>query len=210
MIRGTNRMAGASREENPMNFDPTRPWLRALALVTCVVFLATSAPAFADARDQLAAAEDAFLVADFDGALAQVNALIESGDLEGGALRDAWVLKARCEAGQGRRTAAVDAYCEVIRADASWAPDPDLYTKDEITLFEQARDTCNVESTKAPSPLPQRASSSGDKAWYQKSTTWYVIGGIVVVGVLAAALAGGGDDEGDGGDLPLPPPPPTN
>jgi hypothetical protein len=171
-----------------------------------LALLATSARA-AD-REALDQAQDYFLVADFATALDKVNEVLASGDLKGGALRDAWVLKARCEIGMAHRSAAADAYCEALRVEPSWRPDPDLFTKDELAVFEQARESCNLEATTPPSPLPPPA-ASGATPWYKKKSTLLIAGGVIVAGVLVAVLAGGGDDETTP-DLPGPPPPPAN
>jgi hypothetical protein len=107
----------------------------------------------------------------------------------------------------------MDAYCEALRVDASWRPDPDLFTKDEITLFDQARPGCRVESTTPPSPLPPARStgthggSDSGRSWYQKKSTWAVAGGVLVAGIVAGMLAGGGDDDADGILADFPPPP---
>jgi hypothetical protein len=190
--------------------------MRGVAVLTLAVFcaatldlalLATSASA-ASGREALEEAQDYFLVADFGTALDRVDSLLESGDLEGGALRDAWVLKARCEIGLAHRSAAVDAYCEALRVDPSWAPDPDLFTKDEVAVFEQAREGCTLETTEKPSPMPPPASAGG-QPWYKKKTTWYIAGGVVAAGILAAVLAGGSDEETAPPLAGPPPPPPT-
>jgi hypothetical protein len=198
-----------------MRFDRSHPVVRAAAMLTLAVFAATTidlalfaVTAQAADREALDQAQDYFLVADFATALDKVNGILASGDLEGGALRDAWVLKARCEIGMAHRSAAADAYCEALRVEPSWRPDPDLFTKDELAVFEQALASCNLESTTPPSPLPP-AAASGATPWYKKKSTLLIAGGVVVAGVLVAVLAGGSDDSEDP-DLPGPPPPPAN
>jgi hypothetical protein len=198
-----------------MRFDRSHPVLRLAAMLTVAVFAVTTldlaffaVSAEAADREGLDQAQDYFLVADFATALDKVNGLLASGDLEGGALRDAWVLKARCEIGMAHRSSAADAYCEALRVEPSWRPDPDLFTKDELAVFEQALASCNLESTTAPSPLPPSAASAAATPWYKKKSTLYIAGGVVVAAVLVAVLAGGGDDEDT--VLPGPPPPPAN
>ena len=199
-----------------MRFDRSHPAIRGMATLTVAVFLAATLDAAflirsaeaASGREALEEAQDYFLVADFNTALDKVNGLLASGDLEGGALRDAWVLKARSELGLGHRSAAVDAYCEALRVDASWRPDPDFFTKDEVAVFEQAKEGCRLEST-TPPPITPAPVSAGEP-WYKKKSTWYIAGGVVAAGILVAVLAGGGDDETAAEpDLPLPPPPPA-
>ncbi|MCA9753977.1 MAG: hypothetical protein KC591_17395 [Gemmatimonadetes bacterium] len=190
----------------------SKPTPRCAVGVTIAIWLiATLAPpaaAGSNPRQDLATAEDLFLVADFSGALTRVDSLLESGVLGGGALRDAWILRARCEAGLAHRATARDAFCEALRVDAGWRPDTDLFTSDEIALFDEARTGCTSRSstsTVPTSPLPERVSSGsgGGTAWYAKKTTWIVAGGLIAAGIATAALGGGGDEELAG----FPPPP---
>jgi len=195
-----------------------------LALLTAALFLATTTdlvflarPAAADAREDLTRAEDYFLVADFSTALQKVEALLQTGDLQGSTLRDAWILKARCEIGLGHRSTATDAFCEALRVEPSWRPDPDLYTNDELEVFEQARSSCGggtgepVKQESAPSttrtePAMPQMSSGEKKPWYKKPV-FLAIGGALVVGGIIAAAGGGGGDDGEP-DLPGFPDPP--
>jgi hypothetical protein len=202
----------------------TKGRFRWAAWTTLLVFVATLSvpalapvPAAADARDELAKAEDYFLVADFGTALEKVDGLLSSGSLTGDGLRDAYVLKARCELGLVHRSSAVDAFCNALRIDPQWRPDPDFYTTDELEVFGQARETCGTTGsgpvspggTPAPmAPSARAASSGGGAPWYTNKGVLAAAGGVVVVGLLLA-LSGGGSD---GGASPLPgfPDPPTS
>jgi hypothetical protein len=200
-----------------MTFCRTNPVVRRLApLIALTFFLSTvdwtifAAPvSAASPREDLTKAEDYFLVADFATALDRVETLIGGGGLEGGILRDAYVLQARCQVALAHRSAAVDAYCNALRVDPGWRPDADFFTKDEIEVFDQAKGSCSG-GTSAP-----KTSGSGDylppptsrsKPWYKN---WKIVGpvaaGVVILGVVL--LSGGGDDESTLDDFP---PPPSN
>lgn len=188
------------------------PRLAGWLVVLCFIFTAFLSPAAqaGSAREQLSAAEDRFLMADFDGATSRIDDLLQSGRLTGDALRDAWVLKARCELATGRRASARDAFCRALEQDGGWLPDRDLFTSDELDVFTDARDTCpgaQTEGTDAPSYLPAPSSSGG--GWYTNKLVWGAVGAAAVAGV-ALALSGGGDDGGDAAELPPLPDPPTN
>ncbi|MEZ5065042.1 MAG: hypothetical protein R3B81_09910 [bacterium] len=194
-----------------MTFCRPTPFLRTIAALTSFVFLTTTLDLFVAAtahaasdRESLEEAQDYFLVADFGTALDRVDKLLGSGHLEGGVLRDAWVLKARCEIGLAHRSSAVDAYCQALRVDPTWRPDQDLFTKDEIDVFDQARSGCDLERTEAPSPLPAPAASGGGGTPWYKNKTVLIVAGVLVVGGAVALLAGGSDEP----ELPGPPPPP--
>jgi hypothetical protein len=210
-------------KEALMRFHRSNPACRLVALVTAATFLASTVdlvilarPALADAREELTRAEDYFLVADFATALQKVETLLDSGELSGGTLRDAWVLKARCEVGLAHRSTAVDAFCQALRVEPTWRPDPDLYTKDEMEVFEQARGSCaggapaqpTGEQPREPSrPLGERQpEATGGKPWYKKPA-FLLVGGAVLVGGAIALAAGGGGDDGES-DLPNFPDPP--
>jgi hypothetical protein len=201
-----------------MRLDRRNPLMRGLATLTAGLFLfgaldlglfATTAQA-ADPREELTKAEDYFLVADFATALEKVTALIDSGDLKGGALRDGYVLAARCEVGLAHRSSAVDYFCEVLRVSPTWQPDADLYTKDEIEVFEQARTTCAASSDPTPvdtveeEPVISSRMSQGTP-WYKNKTFLLVGGGLVALGVILALSGGGDDGPGDLSDFPPPP-----
>ncbi len=187
-------------------------------LVATLDLGAWAGPAAADsARDRLTRAEDYFLVADFSSALEMVNDLLESGEISGDGLRDAHVLKARCELGLVHRSSAIDAFCSALQIDPQWNPDPDFYTKDELEVFAQARTTCSAGSRSGPvddaggtppppSPLPDRMSRGDDRPWYKKPL-YLGIAGAAVVLVAVLALSGGDSDDSDPplSDFPDPP-----
>ena len=195
-----------------MFFRRDQPIFQALVPLVAGLFLLTTTPAVAESpRELLTKAEDYFLVADFTQALDQVNDLLQSGDLEGGVLRDAYVLKARCEVALAHRSSAVDAYCRALSVDESWRPDPDFFTKDEIEVFDQAKASCGPGTEGAPSGGDDRPSHlppamSESKPWYKN---WKIVGPVAAVVVVGGILllSGGDDDSGDPILSDFPPPP---
>ncbi|MFN8179139.1 MAG: hypothetical protein U0167_14510 [bacterium] len=193
------------------------PTFRGLALLTAGVFLASvldlavlARPArAADPREELTKADDYFQVADFTTALSKVQALIDSGDLSGGTLRDAYILKARCEVGLAHRSSAVESFCNALRVEPGWRPDPDLYTKDELQVFDQAKASCSTSSTepsKQPTketpaqpvkerpsamPAPESSGAGGEGKPFYKKPLFLALGGALVVGGIIAATGGG-------------------
>jgi hypothetical protein len=144
---------------------------------------------------------------------------LKSGNLQGSLLRDAYILKARSELGLAHRSAAVDAFCQALKVDPGWRPDPDFYTQDEIEVFEQSRASCSTSTKETTTPATttpvkskerEKASSAADsdsKPWYKKPAVLGVLGAVVVGGVVLA-MSGGGDDGGGEPDLPGFPGPP--
>ena len=200
-----------------MKFDGKSRGRRAVAVLALGIFLVsaidlgllTTTAAADSARDELTKAEDYFLVADFETALEKVDRLLASGDASGHALRDAHVLKARCELGLARRATAEASFCDALRVDPQWRPDAVLYTTDEIQAFEKAQESCfegwskgstrdSASSGQTRSPMPP-PSARDDRPWYKKPV-FLVAGGVIVAG-LVFLLASGGDDD---------PPPPDN
>jgi hypothetical protein len=188
------------------------PYLRTLAGLALTAFLVSVCPgaawvpaALAADREDLARAQEHYDFAEFSQALSLLDGLIAEGGLRGDALRDAYVLKARSLVGLGHTATAMDAYCDALRLDSDWRPDPVVFPKDEIEVFERALDTCSLE---APPPPAQAAAGEGGTPWYKKPIAWVAGGAVLIVGVLAL---GGGDDGGDGGGDSLPdfPEPPT-
>jgi hypothetical protein len=179
--------------------------------------LVSPGAAWATPREELTKAEDYFQVADFSTALKKVDELLKSGDLEGAMLRDAYVLRARCELGLAHKVSATDAFCEALKVDAAWRPDPDFFTTDEIAAFESARTTCSAakdtttEPVKPATTTPAKtaapaAAVSESKPWYKKPLVLGILAAAVVGGVVLA-MGGGGDDEGDPVLADFPPPP---
>jgi hypothetical protein len=178
--------------------------------VAVLALSAGSGPAQAgSARDDLTRAEDYFLVADFGNALRMATGVIESGNLAGDDLRDAWVLRARCELASAYRTRATDSFCRALAIDPAWLPDRDLFTADEVEVFQQARERCpdaRTSGTTPPAYLPPSAGSAGTP-WYKKKLVWGAVGAAVVAGAVLAAS--GADDAGAAlNELPPLPPPP--
>ena len=202
-----------------MRLQRSRPVFRGLALLTAGVFfvsalnlgLLTRAAYAADPREELTKVEDYFLVADFATALTKVDALLNSGDLSGGTLRDAHVLKARCEVGLAHRSSAVESFCDALHVEPGWRPDPDLFTKDELEVFAQAQTSCAATPTPAPEPGTQTTPSTGtsstktpdmpppvgeEKPFYKKPL-FIGIGAAVLVGGIVALAGGGGSDSSE-------------
>jgi hypothetical protein len=160
----------------------------------------------ADPREELTKAEDYFLVADFATALAKVDALLSSGDLSGGTLRDAHVLKARCEVGLAHRSSAVESFCDALHVEPGWRPDPDLFTKDELEVFAQAQTSCGATTTPTPEPGTQTTPSTapspmpppvGEEKPFYKKPLFLGIGAAVLVGGIVALSGGGGSDSSE-------------
>jgi hypothetical protein len=145
--------------------------------------------AMATARQDLDRAQDLYDFAEFQQALELVTGLVDGGQLVGDNLRDAYILRARCAVGLGLEKMAQDDFCSVMNLDKNWAPDPVVYPKDEVALFNASRGNCALETAKA-----EPADSSGGKPWFKKPVAW-VVGGVVLIGGAALALGGGGDDD---------------
>ena len=95
----------------------------------------------------------------------------------------------------------------------TWQPDADLYTKDEIEVFEQARTTCvssgsdettPVSDERDEEPVFSSRMSEGDP-WYKNKMFLAAGVGLVALGVVLAASGGGDDGPGDLSDFPPPP-----
>ncbi len=171
---------------------------RAVIVAMLVVFVVTGARA--GGKDDLTAAEERFNRADFMSALSIVNRITAEGSLSKDDERDAFALKARCEAELGNRADALDAFCRVIAIEPGWRPDKTLYTPGELAIFEEALEMCGDGG----STDSKRADGGSGKKW------WFLGGGVVVAAV-AILLAGGGGDGGEtpASDLPGFPDPPV-
>ena len=151
--------------------------------------------ALATVRQDLDRAQDLYDFAEFQQAQELVTGLIDGGQLVGDNLRDAYILRARCAVGLGLEKMAQEDFCSVLALDRNWAPDPIVFPKDEVALFNASKGNCTTVAAKA-----EPAGDSGGKPWFKKPVAW-IIGGVVVVGGLVLAL-GGGDDEVVDPDLP--------
>ncbi len=145
----------------------------------------------------------------FEKALHAIDETIALGGLSISELRNAYALKARCEAELGNRTNAVNSFCQVIMNDPDWRPDPNFYTAGEMELFEQALDRCY----RTPDGDRPRSGGvdeeSGSRAWYKKPITWIAGGAaIALLAIVAGGGGGDGDDDDDSANLPDYPPPP--
>jgi hypothetical protein len=196
-----------------MQWEKDRLRLTATALL--VSFVVTACPgiawipsAMAAAQQDLERAQDLYDFAEFQQALDLVTGLIEGGQLTETEMRNAYILRARSSIGLGLNAQAREDFCSVYKIDSSWKPDPVIFPKDEIDVFNSAIAGCKVAATKpAPSSAGKKSES---KPWYMKPVTW-VAGGAVI---LAAVVLGGGSDDG-GGTTPAAtledfPDPPTN
>jgi hypothetical protein len=162
-------------------------------------------PAAAQSPSDLSRARDHVDFAEYQEALAILTPLIESGNLSGTALRDAYILKARSHVGLGQNAQARAAFCSALKVDPDWEPDEVVYTQDEIAVFNAARQECTQTAMVEPAPA---AAATGGTPWYAKPVTW-VVGGVVLIGGILLASGGGGGDETPP-DQPIgdPPPPP--
>ena len=180
-----------------------RTW-NALMIVMVALALSTTPGWTETTREKLSNAEDNFLEANFAAALEGVDRLLESGDLRGDALRDAWVLRARCELALGHRASAEDSFCAGIRLDRNWEPDPELFTRNEVASFERSRRDCLPDVDRAAYlPRPESAGAP----WYRKKTVLGLLGAAAVTATVIALS--GGDDEEVLADLSFFPEPPA-
>ncbi len=143
--------------------------------------------AMATPRQDLDRAQDLYDFAEFQQALELVTGLIEGERLVGNDARDAFILRARCAVGLGLDKMAQEDFCSVLKLDKNWTPDPVVFPKDEVAVFNASVGQCDMVTTKA-----EPADTGGGKAWYMSPVTWAVGGGAILLGVL---LAGGGGDD---------------
>ncbi len=187
---------------------------RILGLAALTAFLTTVVPgglwirsALAAESPDLARAREHYDFAEFQPALDICNTLIGGGTLAGDALRDVYVLKARCLVNLGNHSIARDMFCEALRLDAGWRPEVNLLPREEQVDFDQALAGCRLDTapqaapTPAPAPKPTwqptpiPAAKSG-KSFFAKPLGIALI--VAVAGGLAVSLGGGGG----GGDTP--------
>lgn len=183
--------------------EQTRTW-RLMAGTLLAFFLMTVCPgvgwipaAMATARQDLDRAQDLYDFAEFQQALELVTGLVDGKQLVGNNLRDAYILRARCAVGLGLEKMAQEDFCSVMNLDKNWKPDPVIFPKDEVALFNASRGNCTITTAKAA----PAATSGSSKPWYKKPVAW-VVGGVVLIGGAALALGGGGDDTPADPDLP--------
>ena len=143
--------------------------------------------ALATARQDLDRAQDLYDFAEFQQALELVTGLIDGGQLVGNNSRDAYILRARCAVGLGLEKMAQEDFCSVLNLDKNWAPDPVVYPKDEVDVFNASRGQCDLMAAK-----DEPADTGGGKAWYKKPVAW--VGGGVVALVAVLVLAGGDEE----------------
>lgn len=171
--------------------------LNAPTLGFLILALLASPVSAESAREKLELAERDFLAADFASALETTDRLLKSGDLQGDALRDGFVLRARCELALGHRASADDSFCAALHEDPRWKPDPLLFTRDEVASFEHAKPLCESQAQRA-SYLPTPVSHG--TPWYKKKT---VLGLLGAAAVTATVFALSGGDEEAAADLPF-------
>lgn len=153
----------------------------------------------ADALADLNTARDHYEFAEFDQGVTILEGLLTDTKLSGDALRDAYVLLARCYVGKGNEPQALDAFCQAICLDKTWRPDAVYFPQDEIEVFNKALVGCDCShQSSAPAVAPvktEQARAEGEGSGIPK---WvYYAGGAVVVGVVAALALGGGDDSSE-------------
>jgi hypothetical protein len=198
----------AEREPIMMTGRSFRPGGRILAAILLVTFCCSVCPstlwiraAAAQPWQDLARASDHVDFAEYEEALAILDPLIASRELSGESLRDAYILTARSHAGLGHTSQAKEAFCQALRIDPQWRPDPVVFTNDEIELFDGARASCQLAQPAQPAGSGlQPSAAAASTPWYKKPVTWIAGGAAIVLGVLV--LGGGGG--GDGGEESLP------
>ena len=147
-------------------------------------------------RQDLDRAQDLYDFAEFQQALSLLTGLIDGGQMTGNDARNAYILRARCAVGLGLEKMAQEDFCAVLKLDRTWAPDPVVFPKDEVEVFNASRGQCDLATAKV---VP--ADQGGEKAWYAKPIVWAAGGAAVLAAVL---LAGGGGDDPAPADPDLP------
>jgi len=181
--------------------------MRPAALTALVAFALLILPvegwvprAKADALADLSAARDHYEFAEFDQGVTILEGLLAGKKLSGDALRDAYVLLARCYVGKGNEPQALDAFCQAICLDKSWRPDAVYFPQDEIEVFNKALEGCDCGHQSAAPPVApvktEQAKAKGEEGGGIPKWVYYA-GGAVVVGVVAALALGGGSDSGE-------------
>jgi hypothetical protein len=147
-----------------------------------------------------ATAQDYFYDADFELALETLDTVLADESLAGTDRRDAEVLRARCHARLGHDAEAIDAYCEAVREDPAWNPDPATFSSDEMALFRRALASCPLAaapptppepgtlasgSGNGPDPLPPAGENGG--SWYTSRKLWIGTGALLVLLAVAGA-----------------------
>jgi hypothetical protein len=154
----------------------------------------------ADALADLNAARDHYEFAEFDQGVTILEGLLAEKKLSGDALRDAYVLLARCYVGKGNEPQALDTFCQAICLDKTWRPDAVYFPQDEIEVFNKALEGCDCSrqsSAPAVAPVKTEQARAGDEEGGGIPKWVYYAGGAVVVGVIAALALGGGDDSSE-------------
>lgn len=189
-----------------------RPWSTLTAILQGFALVLFCSSANAGPKEDLAKAEDYFLVTDYASALSTVRPLIVAGVLQGEDLRNAHVLQARCELALGRASSATDAFCEALRIDPNWRPDA-TFSAEEARTFSVTASTCTTDRGLAVRPGGPGESSqlpkSGTKRWYKSPKVLGAIAGVVAASVALSLSKG--DEKGASGPTlsPYPDPPPS-
>jgi len=185
--------------------------MRATAGVLLLLFLATTSPGIgwvpavlATVQQDIEHAQDLYDFAEFQQAMDLVTSLIASGQLTETEERDAYIIRARSAVQLGLTAQANEDFCAVHTLDQTWLPDPVMFPKDEVDLFNAAMPDCQQAAVE---PDPEEGSE--DVPFYKKPVAWAVGAGAVILAVLL--LGGGSDDEETPAAPALDdfPPPPT-
>jgi hypothetical protein len=198
--------------------------LAGLLLVAVLLGAAPSARCAAGG-DDLAAARDLFLIADYAAALDRITAVLRAGTAGPADRLAALELEARCQVALGRGTEAIDSFCSGLRQAPAWRPELAEFTEAERDAFSRAFELCGPLDAPAPPagpvsavgpetaprpgvearPAEAPARPAAGRPWYR--SPWFLGG---VGGVLAgvAYLSLGGEESPPPAPFPDFPPPP--
>ncbi len=168
--------------------------LRVTAGVLLLIFLSTTSPgigwvpgALATVQQDIEHGQDLYDFAEYQQAMDLVTSLIGSGQLSDTEQRDAFIIRARSAAGLGMVAQAKEDFCAVHNLDQTWIPDPVMFPKDEVDLFNAALTDCQQAEADA-----DQDEDGEEKPFYMKPVAWAAGAGAVI---LAVILLGGSEDE---------------
>lgn len=96
----------------------------------------------ASGEADLQRARDLFDGAEFERSLALVDSTLKMADRADVWVRDGYILKARCLRRMGRVDDARTWFCEAVRLDPVWAPEPYELDTEELAMLDTARREC--------------------------------------------------------------------
>jgi|GEM_PF-2693479 len=152
-----------------------------LALLACIMALSVgfTAPvaeaASPDPANELMRLEGRYALGQYPRALDGLEQLLSSESIDPQLRLQALVLQGRCYVQMDKAAAARDAFKEALAIDFAWQPDPQLFTNEELVVFNAARaessPTVISPSTdlNCPSSTPSLVASgvfAGSLIWY--------------------------------------------